>query len=73
MEAVANWYDVGIELDIPEAELNLIKKNVVKDSVVPVTKNMLADWSQNTGGLASELITAIHKAGFVTYAETLKG
>ena len=71
--AVTNYYNLGIELDISGDDIRAIEQDVKQANVVKSARDMLVKWLESPkGGIASELIKAIHESGLVTYAASLQ-
>ena len=71
--AVCEYYNLGIELNVSGNEIRAIEKDVVQANVVDSCTDMLVKWLESPkGGIASELIRAIHDSGHVTYAAKLQ-
>ena len=56
--AVCEWKNLGFELEITNAKLTKIEKDVTPEDVVVSTQDMLQKW-QKKSGKASELIEAL--------------
>ena len=69
--AVTEYYNLGIELDLSGDDIRAIEKDVVQANVVESARDMLVKWLQK-GGIARELIRAIHDSELVAYAASLE-
>ena len=71
--AVCEYFNLGIELDLSGDDIRAIEKDVVQADVTESARDMLVKWLQKSGGgIARELIRAIHDSDLVAYAASLK-
>jgi len=74
--AVAEWFNLGIELGFTEGQLKTIEKDCKNKPVEECCRDMLMDWRNKQSGdsevIARKLIEAVEKIEYNTYADDLK-
>ena len=69
--AIAQWYDLGISLDIDTAILAQIQGNVAPGNVVASCTAMLNAW-RNKSGKTDELVHALEACDLMVCARDVK-
>lgn len=68
---VINWFDLGLQLNIPEDNLNIIKHNNPTD-MKTCRREMFSAWLESDPDASyGQLVNALHTMGYHNVAEHL--
>jgi len=68
---VINWFDLGLQLNIPEDNLNIIKQNNPNDTKA-CRREMFSAWLESDPDASyRQLVNALHTMGYHNIAKQL--